>query len=318
MKVQRYFKGGKSKFKMNQIESLQNKICDELKEQKIYINNNTEGMSDELEFKTKIRDQCRTFFPRDDDYEAKNLNQEVNIIYYISTILPTHHTNRDDTLIIDIGGGNGYLGFFASQILNTSVLVVDYKTPLCNIDSFALTKDPERIKYQRLVKNFKDIDLNHLTIDNYSMKKKFIFVCKHLCGTSLDIVLKKIATSPTNCCQGFVLAPCCYHRGEYSDFVGTDKILKEDFQTIRSSADWKIDKFKKTKAYQIGTTTENIINTLRIQYLKKIFDDDYNNRLSQEQIHKREEFIIEMINYCDSDITPKNQILFGRRIRKFF
>lgn len=226
--------------------------------------------------------KCREILPRDTLYEEKHLIQEIGIIHNLSKLIPIEE--RKSSLVIDVGGGNGDLAFLIYNLLDVQVMVIDKTCPKFKVDILADSR-----KFSRMVDNFRDVDLKE--IKNKTKCNDIYLVCKHLCGTNLDMVLDKIIKSKI--INGFVFAPCCYHKGTYGDFIGKDLLSLVDFETTRSVTDWKTIQLVKTSAYNIGCIAENIINSIRLHLLTS---NGYKTVA---------------IEHVDMSITPKNVLLIG-------
>jgi hypothetical protein len=221
-----------------------------------------------------ILNLCKKYLPRDSNYESKHLLQEVSIISNLKKIVKTGENN----LILDVGGGNGCLAYLCSKILDTLTIVIDRHKPARCVDNFKL----DLSKYSRITIDLKDFDISKYS--NYNI----YIIAKHLCGTSLDIVLKYIKF---NNVKGFVVAPCCYHKGDYNELYN-NYLSKDEWLLLSKISEYKSYKMLPTPYYNLGYNSEILLNNIRIDYLK----DHYN---------------IEFLEYVDIKVTPKNQLLVG-------
>jgi hypothetical protein len=273
------FKKKKMKMKLELVKKSQDIILDLL---------NTRGVKLSIpsslyipdDVKDDMSKRCKDVLPRDSLYENKHLAQELGIIYHLAKLIPTKRLKS--TLVIDVGGGNGDMAFFIYNLLGVQVMVIDKACPKFKVDVVADSK-----KFSRIVGNFRDIDLKE--IESKSGCDIYL-VCKHLCGTNLDMVFNKISESKV--VKGFVVAPCCYHKGSYEDFIGRDILSLVNFESMTSVTDWKDKKFKQTIAYGIGCTAETIINSIRLHFLENFYTT-------------------KIIEHVDISITPKNVLLIG-------
>ncbi len=213
---------------------------------------------------------------RDSEHEKKHLHQEISILQALDRIIPMD--KRTNSLIIDVGGGNGILAYLATQLLEVDATVVDIHVSEINIDHLC---DPS--KFTRIVGNIANV--------NFNTSKDIYFICKHLCGTNLDIVVKKINSTAN--VKGFVLAPCCYGKGCSTNFCNQTIIDNEEFKILAKLTDWKVSS-QREKLFSIGQKSEHIINLIRIY-----------------ELTKAQKFNIEMMEYIDISVTPKNILLIG-------
>jgi hypothetical protein len=265
-------------YKMKNMDKEQKRIIDLCKECNISINCPKQQHLDN-KIKLELIEICHKYLIRDLPYEKKHLEQEVAIIHKLIDIIDIN--NRKNSVVIDVGGGNGDLAYLIYNILNIQVVVVD---PFINTKLIEYDYECDENKFSRIVDDIRNVDLNQFG------NKDIYIVCKHLCGTNLDIALDKIINNPS--IKGFCVCPCCYHRGLYNDFIGKSILCQDNFKLITSVVDWKDIQQRNTPAYDLGCTSENIINSIRMNIIKRRMNVKYTE-------------------YVDSKITPKNTLLFG-------
>jgi ubiquinone/menaquinone biosynthesis C-methylase UbiE len=205
----------------------------------------------------------------------------LTIISALSNIVKT----KEKSVVIDVGGGNGILAHLVSIILDIDVIVIDRRLPEINVDNIA-----NKTKYTRIMNDISNINFDDFPYDN------IYIICKHLCGTNLDIVMKELVKVKK--IRGFVFAPCCYQKGAYSNFIGKDVLSFDEFRLLGCITEWKnhntIKSYLPKEAYEIGKFAETIINSIRIYQ----FDRD-------------KKFTVTMTEYIDAIVTPKNIMLIG-------
>ncbi|AYV84517.1 MAG: putative methyltransferase TRM13-like [Hyperionvirus sp.] len=237
----------------------------------------------------KLAIECQRLLPRD-KYVDKHLPQEIAIIHQLASMIP--EIERKMSLVIDIGGGNGDLAYLISQILQVDVMVIDNHVPVTKIDD---SPSADLSHFSRLVADVRDVSF---TNDEKFSGKKLYLACKHLCGTSLDLVISHISSIKTDNIRGFVFAPCCYHKNKPLDFLKQDLLSESDFEAIRYFCDWKTAETflahtpDKKEQYSLGSIAQNIINSVRISLLNHTFSTN-------------------MIEFVPCTVTPKNILLIG-------
>lgn len=103
---------------------------------------------------------CHKYLKRDEAYENKHLLQEITIIHKLDRMICSER--KPNSIIIDVGGGNGDLSYLIYNILNVKTIVIDPQIPNRNIDNIT---DPE--KYSRIVSNIDEVNLENINYDIY-------------------------------------------------------------------------------------------------------------------------------------------------------
>jgi hypothetical protein len=100
--------------------------------------------------------------------------------------------------------------------------------------------------------------------------------------------------------KGFIFAPCCYCKGSYDNFIGKDILSLDEFRLLGCITEWKNNNTNNTsylprESYNMGVLATTIIDSIRIS-----------------QFNKNNKFSVEIIEYVDAKITPKNILLIGK------
>ncbi|XP_068082314.1 tRNA:m(4)X modification enzyme TRM13 homolog isoform X2 [Anabrus simplex] len=156
------------------------------------------------------------------------------------------HSNllQPDTCFIEFGAGRGQLSFWLGQVAcrnqHNLLLLVDKESHRHKFDKQLLLRS--EVQVQRLRANIADLSLAHVpTIQEYS---HWVGISKHLCGAATDLALRcftttcNIATS-----MGIIMAPCCHHKGDWSNYIGKEFLLAyginaEEFWPMTGIASW--------------------------------------------------------------------------------
>lgn len=185
-------------------------------------------------------------------FELENWLQEVGLSELVLEALTAYdHSTSNDGLrtkygerrriVIDVGGGNGYLATHLRTQLNISssggtwdAIVVDPMFPAHSLDSpkryeqwdetqdravplrwSAHLKSGAAPPFRRLVQFAETVEWD---ADIGTLPSDAVLVSKHLCGTALDRCLRSLDL------QGrlprvLVLSPCCYNKGLMHEYV---------------------------------------------------------------------------------------------------
>jgi len=221
---------------------------------------------------------------RGTDFNCKMVPQE-------AAFLQTIHRAREKRQIrcwLDVGGGNGDLAYLVKLMCEEAhVVIVDRDMPYYRRDEGGT---------QRLLKDIFDVAWHH---DTRSSDYHTGVLCKHLCGTSLDRLLRSMITQGFRPCA-LVLAPCCYHKGNMEEFLGLGCVLPEarrwdpqDIALVRRYTGWSDERHHGKDLWRsdVGRFCERALDLGRIAFLEQ-----YGYR-------------VEVSSYVSREVTPKNTMI---------
>ena len=217
---------------------------------------------------------CRHYLPRDDKYNLKHEPQEVSLIGHINNYV------KENSIIIDMGGGNGDLSFMLSKIYpNNKIILIDKILPHVYVNDAS---------YIRITCDFNNtLSLDAELTKYINVTNEIIIVCKHLCGSGLDLAMDyfhKSKFKPTY----FLLAMCCLNKIDLSLNHFND-LTKQDLD----KCGWFTIKNKLNPKYLEG---------------KKIVNSIFKKRIN---IYKKNGYDINVYQYVDDSITPYCYLFIG-------
>jgi hypothetical protein len=261
---------------------------------KVYENNIYKCKSD---IRTDNEQKYINIYKRDTDYTKKHLPQEMSIIMHIMDTINSSSADPDKIVILDIGGGNGIIAYFLSELFGFTIIVIDQYTPKHAID-FKKT-----VKFFRLEKNIEDTkikDINSIDHFDKDITDCDVFIIgKHLCGAGTDHAIKWSIEKKLPV-YGFVIATCCFHKSLYEEYVYKEyldsiNIDSKDFDIISRTTQWNHYNDPRCYRKKYSKLMVEILNSGRLEYIKK------------------NGFKSCLIQFIDSKITIKNIMIKAYR-----
>ncbi|CAD2219931.1 tRNA guanosine-2'-O-methyltransferase TRM13 [Angomonas deanei] len=195
----------------------------------------------------KLIDRYSPIIPdRSHVHELENLPQEIAIGELLDECVSQVRVKEPHfklDLIVDVGGGNGYVSAILGEHQCCDNAVIDPLFPGHSIDCrprlWADTVAAERAypskrrQYttHRRVALFKDTTWSE---DIGTDPSRTAFIAKHLCGSAIDECLRHLEQQ--KCLPRIlVLAPCCFNKINYDSYLNP-KYLKDTFSIFGSEA----------------------------------------------------------------------------------
>jgi hypothetical protein len=206
------------------------------------------GASERLQASLVLSDiqRYRNYMPdRSRLFELENMLQEIGLIELLLSVVQPEQGAPDVRIVVDVGGGNGYLAYHARRQLGAASMLGDVKAvvidpfhPAHSIDNpmrethwsdvverdcTRVTVDPHPI--HRIVNFAHKIDWDrdvgksttgHRHVEDYW--KHTALVSKHLCGTAIDCCLAWLDLHG-RLPAVMVLSPCCYNKGRRLEYM---------------------------------------------------------------------------------------------------
>ncbi|XP_014210472.1 tRNA:m(4)X modification enzyme TRM13 homolog [Copidosoma floridanum] len=209
----------------------------------------------------------------------------------------------ENTCFIEFGAGRGKLTYWLGQAVknqpNTSILLIDRSNHRHKKDN-KLRNEESDFKVIRVHADIADLKLSD--VPEVRNTKAQVAVAKHLCGVATDLTLRCLTNSlkdnPSSK-VGIVIAFCCHHQCEYSQFVGhkyleSETFTKDEFPILCKIASWATCGIKQNtqnddSAREImGRKVKTLLNWARLEYLKS------------------RGFTGRLVNYVTTDVTLEN------------
>lgn len=162
--------------------------------------------------------------------QLKHFQQQNEILNHMKNL----DLLQSNTIYIEYGAGKAKLAYQMSEC--------EYLKQLNSIQFLLIEKSGSRYKAENKAKHLtmsnldrflrircgiEHVSLADLPIFKNSDQRKFVAVCKHLCGNGFDFALNSIQNSSTSVnFGGAFLIPCCHHRNEWKYFTGKEIFLQ--------------------------------------------------------------------------------------------
>ncbi|MCP9262974.1 Mediator of RNA polymerase II transcription subunit 31 [Dirofilaria immitis] len=154
--------------------------------------------------------------------------------------------NHKRWCMIEFGAGKAQLSYWMAKIApKCRFLLIEKKGSRNKFDNKILM-ELDGVFLERLRCSVEHLDLSK--IDFIRNVDNIVAVCKHFCGVATDFGIRCLMNgvkSGLNIC-GFVLAPCCYHKITYEQYVG-QAFLKshgicssDEFAALRHISTWAV------------------------------------------------------------------------------
>lgn len=196
---------------------------------------------------------------------------------------------------VEFGAGRGQLttsiieAIPEEDISECCFVLVDRGTNRRKLDS--KHRQIGRMNVVRLRTDIKDLCLARLKVLENS--NPVVGVSKHLCGCATDLSLRCIVNSITNITfAGALIALCCHHRCNWSDYVGKDffkehSLTPRDFSVITLMTSWAVCCFRNdgkdenddqgplhfvsdVEKEEVGILCKRLIDAGRVDHLSKL------------------------------------------------
>ncbi|EPY30347.1 tRNA guanosine-2'-O-methyltransferase TRM13 [Angomonas deanei] len=267
-------------------------------------------------------------------HELENLPQEIAIgellMDCVSKVQKTEPSFKLE-LVVDVGGGNGFMAAVVGEKLKSDSLVIDPFFPGHSIDCCPrLWKDtpeearvrpskPRKYTIHRQMALFKDTTWSE---DIGTDPSCTAFIAKHLCGSAIDECLRHLEQQ--KCLPRIlVLAPCCFHRCDYDTYISHD-FLKDvlgvedemSFRSVTRITDWSKStyqeehkkKMKNGKHHGKKTMHDLIPCSNGLAYTVEALLN-YGRALWLE----KHGYVVHRVQYVPSTVTPKNKCIVAVR-----
>lgn len=149
------------------------------------------------------REQIDAVTPRDQEYNDKHSPQELAICNILARFV------TPDSVVVDLGCGNGELAHKITTLLRVKVIGVD------NNEYRLIHSAPT---FDKFLCDMSD----HAALDKKFGGMKIIAVCKHLCGEALDAAMDYFLGK----CTHFVFEMCCLHKCSHERLGMTPEEIK--------------------------------------------------------------------------------------------
>lgn len=249
-----------------------------------HISNNNDKIHSSMEANILKFENC--------DGAMKKLIQNASLL----AILESNNVLMCPCNYIEFGAGRGQLtasiieAIPQENVSKCCFVLVDRGTNRRKLDS--KHRLIGHIEVMRLRTDIKDLCLERLEVLQNS--NPVVGVSKHLCGCATDLSLRCIVNSMTNITfTGALIALCCHHRCNWSDYVGKDFFQKfsltpRDFSIITLMTSWAVCCFRNEgeskndddkgplhfvndiEKEEIGVLCKRLIDAGRVDYLSKI------------------------------------------------
>jgi len=223
-------------------------------------------------------DEMKKVLDRPEKYHNKMVGQETSLMQKLYQI-----GVGESDCVIDLGCGNGCFAITSTYVLGSSAIGVDMDTP--TYDLCAETYIPKDIpnRFRRIERNIREPELFTELLETAKElgAKRFVIVCKHLCGTGTDLciaLLKKLQEDCELPLLGCVIATCCQNKlvndlETYIDLYGPQP---EHLEQISRWSTWKAtaissDSFISKQQITYAKAFEDCIQASRIRYLRGLF-----------------------------------------------
>lgn len=189
----------------------------------------------------------REFFERGEKYAEKFTDQEASFLEHLCQL-----GCDEDTILLDLGCGNGTLAILASLVFGCHSVGVDRRTPHDNCRGelyFVGGNFDEDVKFTRMETCVSKGELIWEEIQKISQTSnrttsKILIMCKHLCGAGSDHCIRfvedlvgrtKTSSSKTFSFTGAVFTTCCTHKIPDPEQSGKDLRFYLDYYYSSSS-----------------------------------------------------------------------------------
>ncbi|KAM3728486.1 Mediator of RNA polymerase II transcription subunit [Dirofilaria immitis] len=273
-------------------------ICDELNKDRIICPNDPKHTVNKSQLQKHLSSRCNSrlfkkpwiiknfnltdsFLKNDyvENYAAGHSKSSKKHISQISSII--EHVRIADLLnnhkrwcMIEFGAGKAQLSYWMAKIApKCRFLLIEKKGSRNKFDNKILM-ELDGVFLERLRCSVEHLDLSK--IDFIRNVDNIVAVCKHFCGVATDFGIRCLMNgvkSGLNIC-GFVLAPCCYHKITYEQYVG-QAFLKshgicssDEFAALRHISTWAVCGFPRQKLENLDQP-ETVLESMSLDSAKK-------------------------------------------------
>ena len=186
---------------------------------------------------------------------------------------------KENTVIIDAGGGNGELSYKISKIFKTNLVIM--------VDRYMPAHINRNNSFVKIECDFAEKEKLDKYLSEYiTEKNEVIVICKHLCGSGLDFAMEYFCNSQIKMSH-FLLAMCCcgsidLSHGHFDETIDKTMVKKTGWIT--------------KKSYPNYSTGKSYVQTIFNFRIRKYLTYGYN---------------FEVCHYVSDDITPYNYLVIG-------
>ena len=213
-------------------------------------------------------DQYLVLTSRSERHATKHLPQEIALVEHLELLCrSTSEKPFRPQCVVDIGGGNGLLAYTLSRKMFCDAVVVDRYLPKLRVD------DRECASYPYFRRVQADVGGFNWLADVRTSPDKTLVVCKHLCGSGIDLALRNMwsqGVAP----RGMLLSTCCHFKCSLPAYINQPYLRsigltdENSWNAVARKTSW-LQKERDLWMQVVGEALESILDHGRVLWLRQ-------------------------------------------------